>query len=182
VRDDDAAARCVQRDRTYRWILSIALAFPAAVSGQFIQGTVRDAATTRTLDGAFAAVIDTSGAIVSAISTDRHGKYAIRLNAPGTYAVVATYPGYRREISRWMSISATDSLDVVSSLAPVITQLTPVVIRAERDSLLALRSLGLSPRALGGTIRTPLQVREVADKSLSVYDVMFAAWAYHRAR
>ena len=156
------------------WILVAVCVAPSVLSAQFIQGTVRDASTTRTLDGAFAAVIDTSGAIVSAMSADHRGKYAIRLSAPGTYAVVATYPGYRREVSRWLSMTPSDSLEVGSNLAPVVTRLTPVVIRAERDSLLALRNLGLSPRALGGTIRTPLQVREAADKSSTVYDVLQA--------
>src|SRR6185503_20846931 len=39
-------------------------------------------------------------------------------------------------------------------------------------SLLALRTFGLSPKALGGTILTPAQVNEAAAPSTSMYDLV----------
>jgi hypothetical protein len=82
------------------------------------------------------------------------------------------YPGHLREVSGWLTLTAADSVDVLSSLAQFRTQLSPVVIRAQRDSLRALRVFGLSMKAFGGTIMTPAQVTEAAAHSMTVYDLI----------
>lgn len=155
-----------------RWLGLLLLASPVATHAQLIRGTVRDAGSREPLEGAFAAIIDTSGSVVAAASTDRLGHYTLQLHQPGVHAVVTTHIGYVREISNWFSAAATDTLAILSSLAPFVTQLSPVIVRAERDSLRALRAFGLSPVSLGGTIVTPAQVNEAAARSITVYDLV----------
>jgi hypothetical protein len=116
--------------------------------------------------------MDTTGTVVYGARTDRRGRYVIQLRYPGIYAVVATYPGHLREISGWLTLTAADSLDVVSSLAQFRTQLSPVVIRGQQDSLRALRVFGLSLKMFGGTIMTPAEVTEAAKRSVTVYDLV----------
>ena len=156
-----------------RWLV-LALVFGAATSAnaQLVRGTVRDATTKDPLEGAFAALMDTTGTVVYGASTDRRGHYVIQLRYPGIYAVVAMYPGHVREVSGWLTLTASDSLEVLSSLAQFRTQLSPVVIRAQRDSLRGLRAFGLSLKAFDGTFMTPAQVTEAAKGSMTVYDLV----------
>jgi hypothetical protein len=151
--------------------LALLLALPETARAQLVKGTVRDAMTKDPLEGAFAAIIDSTGSVVVAASANRLGHYTVQLR-PGIYAVVATYPGHQREVSNWFSMGAADTLEVTSSLAPFATELSPVIIRAQKDSLQALRAFGLSPKALGGTILTPAQVAEAATRSISMYDLI----------
>ena len=159
-----------------RFLAALGFAVPAftSVSAQLVQGTVRDATTKDPLEGAFAALMDTTGTEVYGARTDRRGHYVIQLRNPGIYAVVATYPGHLREVSGWLALSAADSVDVVSSLAQFRTQLSPVVIRGQQDSLRALRVFGLSLKMFGGTIMTPAEVAEAAKRSVTVYDLVQA--------
>jgi hypothetical protein len=158
--------------RRLRRTIALGLAAAGSANAQFVKGTVRDATSKDPLEGAFAALMDTTGAMVYGARTDRRGHYVIQVRYPGIYAIVATYPGHLREVSGWLTLTAADSVGVVSSLAPFRTQLSPVVIRGQRDSLRALRVFGLSLNMFGGTIITPAQVTEAAKRSVTVYDLV----------
>ena len=138
-----------------------------------MKGVVRDADTRDPIANSFAGLVDTAGRVVYGSSTDFRGRYVLLVREPGVYAVVATSPGYLRQVSGWLQLMPKDTFEVTSRLGHAINTLAPVVIRAQRDSLRALNLLGLSPKSLAaGSIITPLEVSTAARGSSTVYELV----------
>jgi hypothetical protein len=137
-----------------------------------VRGIVRDAATKDPVAGALVALLDTTATLVYGVSADVRGRYTLVVREPGIYAVVTTKAGYFREVSDWLTIAARDTFEVMPRLARPVTTLAPVLVEAQRDSLRALRVLGISLRNIGGTIVTPMEVDQARRGSRNVYDLV----------
>lgn len=139
---------------------------------QQVKGVVRDAETNKAVPNAFVSLLDTTATPVFAIPTDSRGRFTLRIPEPGIYAVLAYKEGYLKQTSGWMEVTAKDTFEVTPKLARLATTLTPVLIEAERDSLLGTSYFGQSLKALGGVLMTPTQVRLAAEQSPDIYDLV----------
>jgi carboxypeptidase family protein len=153
--------------------LFVLLAACSATAGaQQVRGTVHDASSGAPVFRAFLALIDTASNVVIGVTSDSHGRYAIQVREPGIYAIVGTREGYARQVSNWFEITGRDTLEVTVRLAPLIRTLSPVIIEAQRDSIRALSTLGLSVKNLGGTIITPAEVDAASLRSSTMSDLI----------
>jgi hypothetical protein len=114
------------------------------------------------LEGAFVSLLDTAGTIAGGVSTDRSGRFVLVAPEPGVFAVMARSLGYQREISGWLRLGSADTLEVTFRLERIAITLSPIVVSAQRDSLLELRAWGIPIRSLAGTLVTEAEVMHAA--------------------
>jgi hypothetical protein len=151
--------------------VTLALA-PFAAQPQLVQGTVLDAERARPLAAAFVALLDTAGNITMGSSTDRQGRFTLRTSDVGVYAVMARHSGFRRTRSDWLVIDPGDTLLVTIRLPREATVLSPIVVKAQRDSLADLRAYGIPLKTLVGTFITRAELEHAAEGSSGIFDVI----------
>lgn len=146
-------ASLVETRRALLALLLVLLNAPASAAQQ-VKGSVHDRVSASPLNDALVTLLDTTGSMAFAVRTDKKGRYILKIPEPGVYAVMATHPAHERVVSGWLTVEASDTLDVVLRLSPNATTLEPVLITAQRDSLLDLTVSGIPLKTLSGTVVT----------------------------
>lgn len=156
-----------------RWSLIFShFVFAAAANGQLIRGSVRDAESREIVRSAFVALLDSSAAILTGVSVSNRGRFSLVVPVPGVYAVATVKDGYVRQVSGWIEVSAIDTIEVTVRLARLANTLSAVLIEAERDSIRRSGILGLSSRAINGTIVSESEVAIAAVSAHTAYDLV----------
>lgn len=148
-------------------------AFFQAAHAQVVRGTVLDSASGIPLSNVMITLIDTTGSVISAQRTTREGRFKF---TPTTDAITAVYSrgiGWQPSSSGWLTAWQGDTLEITLRLQPIATQLSEVVIRAERDSMRRYGSVfGLRIASLGGKYVTPSEVAQAAMSAPSYIDIV----------
>ncbi|MGQ0766646.1 MAG: carboxypeptidase regulatory-like domain-containing protein [Gemmatimonadota bacterium] len=130
---------------------------------QSIIGSVANRTDSAPLHDALVSLIDTTGGMVAAVRTDRRGRYTINVPGSGVYAVVASNPGFKRVVSGWLEVTASETLDVKLRLDRQATVLSPIVVSAQRDSLMEFRVRGVPLKTLAGSVITQAEFKQASE-------------------
>lgn len=143
----------------------------ASLGAQDFHGVARDSANTPVSD-VMLSLFDRSKQLVGTGHSDEKGVFLLRVPRAGSYTISAVRIGFRP----WNSLPLEVEGDESISLEPILTRLpvtlSAVVVRAQRDSIIALKLYGLDIRALGGSLVTPAEIEPHIPSSTSLLDIV----------
>ena len=154
------------------WLVFCALGAGPALGAQRVTVIARDSATAAYLPDVLISLLDTTAGVVTAMRTDHSGRAELAVPAPGSYAVRALRIGWRPIVSGWITIAGSDSLEITVRMPRIVVNLSPVVIRAQRDSISHLVPPGINVKSLTGRLVVPAEVAAHAPGSRDYVDVI----------
>jgi hypothetical protein len=104
----NASTKCGRRRRLTSVLLMSALGLPIGVSGQIVQGHLRDAATRAPVEGALVLLLDVTGRRVAGTLTDQRGAFGIVAPGAGRYTVQAERIGFATAASEPFPLAANE--------------------------------------------------------------------------
>ncbi len=151
--------------------LLVAVAAPA-LSAQTFVGQIVDAESRLPLGSVSVQLLDSTGTMRMAATTDATGRFTFHPGEPGTYVIRADAAGYTSFTSEPLGLAELQTRTVEIHMPSVVTQLEPVVVTGER----APHSIGLQrfeehrQRGLGYFMERP-DIEEKAPNTFT--DVMW---------
>lgn len=109
------------------------------LSAQTFVGQLLDAESRIPLAAVQVQLLDSSGVLMLAATTDVQGRFTFHLREAGTFVLRADAAGYRSFISDPLSLAAQQTRTIEIQMPSLVTQLEPVVVTGER----APHSIGL---------------------------------------
>jgi len=106
---------------------------PTAVSAQTITGTIRETGSGQSVAGAFAALVDSTGATVAARFTTAGGTFSLTAARAGRYRVRIERIGYEAWTSPFYALGVNEYLPLDVEMAPQPIELAELDIRIERS-------------------------------------------------
>jgi Carboxypeptidase regulatory-like domain len=162
----------------------IAAAAPRGAAAQVVTGFVRlteGREARAAIENATVSLVDSAGRTAGVSRTDADGRYRLLVPEPGFYAVDVRRLGFAPSTSKWIDLTAPDTLRYDPVLEAIAVRLSAVTIRAERDELADTRVLGMNPRSLAGNFvtRSQLAVAGLGARSYGeVVQHLHFVWTY----
>jgi hypothetical protein len=110
-----------------------------ALSAQTFLGQIVDAESRLPLASVSVQLLDSSGTMRMAATTDATGRFTFHPGEPGTFVIRADAAGYTSFISEPLNLTELQTRTVEIHMPSVVTQLDPVIVTGER----APHSIGL---------------------------------------
>jgi len=134
------------------------LAPTSAARAQAIIVVVTDSTRGNTLEGALVSLLDKNAELLVMQRTRDDGRITFSVSdGAGHYAISVQRFGFQSLVSNWIPVANTDTLEVTIRLRPV-TELPPVVIKGQLDSITPLLPPGINPKAMSGRIIVPAEI------------------------
>jgi hypothetical protein len=152
-------------------LLAIMVLGAVRLDGQTIRGRVTDGRG-RALAEAEVMVRDSTETVAAILRTARDGRFEARLRRSGSYAVHVRRIGYKAPDIRHVVISEDRDTDLDIVLLPAVTELSPVTVRAQRDSIRSQKIFGMDLRTIAGYVVTPAEFEMRSVGAQSIVDVV----------
>lgn len=133
-------------------------AFAPPTPAQVIRGTAVDSVSHHPLPDLLVTLVDSAANFLGAARTSDRGRFVFNGRGSGFYALDLRAIGFKRLTSPWIPLAASDTVEVTLRVVRIPVTLSPVVVKAQRDSIGESSFLGMKVKTMASRIISPQEI------------------------
>lgn len=134
------------------------LAIVPATSAQVIRGIAVDSVSRDPLPDLLVTLVDSAAHFLGAARTSDRGRFVFNGRGSGFYALDLRAIGFKRLTSPWIPLAASDTVEVTLRVVRIPVVLSPVAVKAQRDSIGESSFLGMKVKTMASKIISPQEI------------------------
>lgn len=134
------------------------LAVAPVAAAQVIRGIAVDSVSRNPLPDLLVTLVDSAANFLGAARTSDRGRFVFIGRGSGFYALDLRAIGFKRLTSPWIPLAATDTVEVTLRVVRLPVVLSPIVVKAQRDSIGERSFLGMKLKTMASKIISPQEI------------------------